>query len=451
MLNASAPGKLMLFGEHAVVYGIPCIVTAISQRMVVTESQTDYTGDTRFIDAAVRAWGAPGVKLSAESAFSGKYGFGSSSAVTVAALKALRPDATAHELFDTAYKIILDIQGVGSGFDVAAAVFGGTLYYIKNKTIEPLAVKNMPLIVGYTGVKADTKTLITDVAGKRSRETEKVERIFQAIAKIVEEAKIKMLEGDWERVGRLMDFNQEYLRDLGVSSEKLENLIKAAKMAGAFGAKLSGAGGGDCMIALASPDKRKAVEDAMTQSGGEVVCVEPNAPGVRIETTDNQDELCVVVDKEDKILGYKTRYECHHDKSLIHRVVGALIFNDKNQLLLQKRSQTKDMEPGLWGISAAGHVTRGQTDEDAVHRELAEELGIDVPLAFVKKFISEEPDETERDAIYKGQSNGPFKPNKEEVADLRFFELREIKLFVASRRLQLTAGATKTLHEVGLL
>ena len=260
-----------------------------------------------------------------------------------------------------------------------------------------------------------------------------------------------MLEGDWERVGRLMDFNQEYLRDLGVSSEKLENLIKAAKMAGAFGAKLSGAGGGDCMIALASPDKRKAVEDAMTQSGGEVVCVEPNAPGVRIETTDNQDELCVVVDKEDKILGYKTRYECHHDKSLIHRVVGALIFNDKNQLLLQKRSQTKDMEPGLWGISAAGHVTRGQTDEDAVHRELAEELGIDVPLAFVKKFISEEPDETERDAIYKGQSNGPFKPNKEEVADLRFFELREIKLFVASRRLQLTAGATKTLHEVGLL
>ena len=141
----------------------------------------------------------------------------------------------------------------------------------------------MPLVVGYTGVKADTKTFIADVAAKRAREPEKVERIFAAIAKIVEEAKIKMLEGDWERVGRLMDFNQEYLRDLGVSSEKLEVLISAAKRAGAWGAKLSGAGGGDCMIVLGPRDKRDVIRKAIEGAGGEVINVSPNAEGVRIE------------------------------------------------------------------------------------------------------------------------------------------------------------------------
>ncbi len=306
-ITTSAPGKLMLFGEHAVVYGYPCIVTAISERLYITEGESDYKGDTRFIDAAVKAWGKGDEKLSAKSAFSGKYGFGSSSAVTVAALKALRPNANSREIFDTGYKIVLDIQGKGSGFDVAAAIYGGTLYFVTGgKVIEPIRfresnsqtispiharyresndqiVSNIPLIVGYTGVKADTVTLINQVAEKKAHNPEKVERIFDAIAKLVEEAKIKMLDGDWERVGKLMDFNQEYLRDLGVSSEKLESLISAAKRAGAYGAKLSGAGGGDCMIVLARSDKQEVINKAIKEAGGEVIDVTPNAEGVRVE------------------------------------------------------------------------------------------------------------------------------------------------------------------------
>ena len=277
-MTTSAPGKLMLFGEHAVVYGYPCIVTAISARLVVQQGES--SGDTRFIDAAVRAWGKPGQTFSAKSSFSGKYGFGSSSAVTVAALKFLRPDATEQELFDAAYKIVLEIQGKGSGFDVAAAVYGGTIYYIKNRKIEPLVISNMPLVVGYTGIKADTVSLINNVAKKKKENPEKVDRIFGNIAKIVEEAKAKMIGGDWERVGKLMDFNQEYLRDLGVSSEKLEALISAAKAAGAWGAKLSGAGGGDCMIAVGPPGVKEAIRNA----GGEVVDVTVNAEGVRVES-----------------------------------------------------------------------------------------------------------------------------------------------------------------------
>ncbi len=280
-MKTSAPGKLMLFGEHAVVYGYPCIVTAVSERLYVSEGVP--TQDPKFIEAAVKAWGKPGMNFSASSSFSGKFGLGSSSAVTVAALKFLRPMATNREIFDTAYKIILDIQGKGSGFDVVAAAYGGTLYYIKDKTIEPLAISDMPLIVGYTGIKADTVSMIENVAKKKKENPQKVERIFEAIAKLVEEAKIKMIGGDWERVGILMDFNQEYLRDLGVSTQKLEDLISAAKKAGAWGAKLSGAGGGDCMICLAPNDKQQAIRKAIEEAGGEVIDVDTDAEGVRIE------------------------------------------------------------------------------------------------------------------------------------------------------------------------
>ena len=302
-VTASAPGKLMLFGEHAVVYGYPCLVTAVDQRLVVIIEETNNgkivvdapeVKDTRFVDVAIaeaiKTWNIHhnGFRLTTKSDFSGKYGLGSSSAVTVATLKALASfyhmNVDSRVLFDVAYRVVVSVQGAGSGFDVASAIWGGTLYYEKMKlTIEPLQSTGMPLIVGYTGVKADTTSLIAEVAKKRQSEPQKVDRIFDAIAKLVEEAKEKMIEGDWERVGRLMDFNQEYLRDLGVSSEKLESLISAAKKAGAWGAKLSGAGGGDCMIALAPSDKKEAISMAIENAGGEVIDVKASAEGVRCE------------------------------------------------------------------------------------------------------------------------------------------------------------------------
>ncbi len=281
-ISVSAPGKLMLMGEHAVIYNRPCIVTAIGERLTIHEGNP--SGDTRFLDRAIALWGNPGMRLAATSSFSGSYGFGSSSAVTVAALKFLRPDASNKELFDAAYKVVVGVQGKGSGFDVSSAIYGGTLYFVTGgKVIEPISVQNIPLVIGYTGIKADTVTLMKEVSEKMNAQPERVTRIYDAIAKLVNDAKVKMIEGDWERVGKLMDFNHDYLRDLGVSSEKLESLIVAAKQAGAWGAKLSGAGGGDCMIALAPKGKRKDIEDAIKSAGGQVIHSILGAEGVRIE------------------------------------------------------------------------------------------------------------------------------------------------------------------------
>lgn len=319
-ITVSAPGKLMLFGEHAVVYGYPCIVTAVGQRMRTTVDLLD-TPDfivdaqdvdiisykkkmtelgigampkgVQFVEIALANFSKkyqlqPGIHITMTSEFSSQFGFGSSSASTVCVIQACAAlmgiNISKKELFDLSYQTVLDIQKTGSGFDVAAAVYGGILYYLTGgKVIEPLAIKNISFVVGYSGSKSDTPAMIADVAWKREREKVKVERIFEAIATLTDDAKKKMEERDWERVGTLMNFNQEYLRDLGVSTEKLEAMIAAAKQVGAWGAKLSGAGGGDCMIALAPSDKRKVVEEAVIKAGGQVIDVSVSAEGVKIE------------------------------------------------------------------------------------------------------------------------------------------------------------------------
>jgi isopentenyl-diphosphate delta-isomerase type 1 len=142
---------------------------------------------------------------------------------------------------------------------------------------------------------------------------------------------------------------------------------------------------------------------------------------------DRQDELFVVVNEHDKILGYWTRYDCHHDKNLIHRDTGIIIFNKKGQILFQKRSSTKDTDPGLYSISVSGSVSKGETYRQAVERELFEELGIRTKLKFSKKFLVKTENEMEMNTIFIGKHNGPFKINKNELDEVRFFLTTQIK------------------------
>jgi len=206
--------------------------------------------------------------------------------VTVATLKLLSElfgiEMSQKQIFDFSYEVVLNIQKVGSGFDVAVATFGKTIYFVKaGKVIEPINVDNLPLMVGYSQIKADTPTLILKVAEMHKIEKEKTEIIFQKITALVEKAKNNI--ANFELVGRLMTENHQLLKELGVSTEKLDHLVEAAVDAGAWGAKLSGAGGGDCMICLVNPLKRKWVEDAIIKEGGEIIKVQNNAQGVIIE------------------------------------------------------------------------------------------------------------------------------------------------------------------------
>ena len=320
MITVSAPGKLMLFGEHAAVYGHPCIVTAVDERMYATiellDSQdfelqapdvkvVDYKkpiaelGDgeipkgAKFVEIAVKNFFekynlSQGIKVTTRSDFSSEFGFGSSSASTVCVIKALSEifDLKLYnkEIFDLSCKTVLDIQGKGSGFDVAAAVYGGTLYFFTGgKVIEPLHVTSLPLIVGYSGVKADTVTLINSVKELSTSNPQLVEGIYNSIEIITESAKKELLSQDFEKVGELMSENQKLLVSLGASIPKIDDMILGATENGAFGAKLSGAGGGDCIIALSPSEKIDSVNNGITNAGGKILAVKTNAEGARIE------------------------------------------------------------------------------------------------------------------------------------------------------------------------
>lgn len=321
----SAPGKLMLLGEHAVVYDRPCIVTAIDRRMKVRlsvikdevlEVESPKVGivhyrklmrdlgmetnghKVKFVELGVKHFREKfpfggGVRIETLSEFSCNFGFGSSATITVCVIKALAElfgkKLSNKEIFDLAYKTVLAVQGRGSGFDVASAVFGGTLYFwTGGEVIERLTFGHLPLVIGYTGIKADTVSLIKQVEELRKKDYGKVEGIFDEISVLVKKAKEAIVRSDWKQLGDLMNRDEELLEKLGVGGEKLSLLIKTSLQAGAFGAKLSGAGVGDCMVVLVPEEKKNDVCRAISQAGGEVVEVELGVEGVRIEVQSSE-------------------------------------------------------------------------------------------------------------------------------------------------------------------
>jgi len=319
MIKVSAPGKLMLFGEHSVVYQRPCIVTAVDYRMNTSlEKRNDnkiilnapdvnlsnYTVSLASLDKhhpkeaqfAIKALFnffekykiKNGVNLQTKSDFNSKIGLGSSSAITVNIIKGLselfRIKMSQGELFELSYKTVLDVQEVGSGFDVAAAIYGKTLFFnLKERIFRLVKTENLPIIIGYTGIKADTASLVKMVKEKLNKEPNKINGVFDQITEIVDSAKTEIEKSNWEKVGRLMNLNQELLRKIDVSCKELELLINASLSAGAYGAKLSGAGGGDCMVAVANPDNFRNVKNAIRKAGGKIIEANIQAQGVRLE------------------------------------------------------------------------------------------------------------------------------------------------------------------------
>lgn len=160
-----------------------------------------------------------------------------------------------------------------------------------------------------------------------------------------------------------------------------------------------------------------------------------------------QDELFVVVNRKDEIIGYRTRYECHHNKQLIHRAIGVVVFNDRGQVLLQKRSKNKDLYPGLYTTSASGHVSKGETYLQAAKRELREELGITAPLKKEVKFLMKLEQETEIDYLFSAKHNGPFYPEKDDIDEVKFVTSAEL----SQMQPQFTPFAITNFKQLGLL
>lgn len=308
MVASSAPGKLILMGEHAVVFGQPAIATAISLRLkckISPSSGFSVNGVPLsdryhpYISSAVRkVWGSEPIAIDIASEMPSSSGLGSSAAVTVAVLAALsqmKGQFSEKNVASNGFEVESEVQGRASPIDTSTCTHGrgifidrtpaaDMLWEIKRDTrrwfIHHCDVPEMEMVVGYTGVVAHTGPLVAKVKHFADRSRFGME-IIEEIGSLTLEGLDKLKKGDRVALGGLMTKNQKLLAILGVSSPEIDKFIKVS-LPYSYGAKLTGAGGGGSMIALT--DHAKEVSEAIRKRGGTPIVVRTGAKGVTVDT-----------------------------------------------------------------------------------------------------------------------------------------------------------------------
>ena len=144
--------------------------------------------------------------------------------------------------------------------------------------------------------------------------------------------------------------------------------------------------------------------------------------------TDNQQEIFPIVDEEGTVLGRATRGECHNGSKLLHPVVHLHVFNTQGDVYLQKRPEWKDIQPGKWDTAVGGHIDYGETPEEALRREVSEELGMtDYTPEFISKYVFESQREKELVYVHRTTYDGAIQPSRNELDGGRFWTMDEIR------------------------
>lgn len=279
-LRATAPGSLMLLGEYGVLYGGHALVCALDKRIIVslrprlddrieiqsallgsyvtTLTQLQVEKPFQFVLGVIKQQ-LPKLKhgcdIVIESEFSDQVGFGSSAAVTVATLaafiKLFNVKMTPIELINQARKIVRSVQGTGSGADVAASVYGGIVGYRAQPLWAEKYSELHPLTACYAGYKTPTVEAIKFVEQRFASKTNLLRSIATCIDQCALEAITAVRKQDWQQLGLVMNVQQGMMDALGVCTPELHQLVHAMRQdAAVLGAKISGAGLGDCVVAL---------------------------------------------------------------------------------------------------------------------------------------------------------------------------------------------------------
>lgn len=278
--NAQAPGSLMLLGEHAVLHGKPALVCAVDKRInvcltpraddqiiirsslhgqyVTTLSSLTMEKPFQFVLSVIKEFADRikyGCELDITTQFSDKMGLGSSAAVTVATLAALtmwlKIDMTSLELVRVGRHVVRQVQGTGSGADIAACVYGGMVSY----QAQPLQVEKLkamhPLTALYAGYKTPTADVIRQVEAQFEHHPDIFKELCQGIGACATSGIQYAREQNWAKLGEVMNMQQGFMEALGVNTPLLRDMVEALRMQPAvLGAKISGSGLGDCVIAL---------------------------------------------------------------------------------------------------------------------------------------------------------------------------------------------------------
>ena len=300
-ISASAPGKIILFGEHAVVYGRPAIavpVLSVRAKAIIRANPKalpgsviiqapdihfestldDLAGDHPLAAAiynvarALEIERIPACTIRITSTIPIAGGMGSGAAVSVALIRAfssfLGHPLDNDRVSSLAYEVEKIYHGTPSGVDNHVISSALPIYFVKGHPIEALKVKEpFTLVIGNTGIRSLTARTVGDVRNSWQTDPSRYDRMFNHISAIVDNARLHIEGGEPGKLGVLMRSNHEILQDMGVSSRELDQLVDAAIDAGALGAKLSGGGRGGNMIALAEPRIAQSIADRLRSSG----------------------------------------------------------------------------------------------------------------------------------------------------------------------------------------
>jgi len=280
-VTVHAPGSLMLMGEHAVLHSHHALCAAVEDSVKITLSpgeqgryeiesslgsasgslrEVNIVPELRFVLTALDLIGAQkGVRMEIESGIDSTMGFGSSAAVTVATVGALR--AWNGEVFDrsaifrAALEVIRSVQGRGSGADVAASTYGGVVLYRANPLfLEPIR-RHLPLVTVYCGYKTPTPQVIEIVEQHRTRHPDLHEALYRTMNESVLQAAPALRDGDLETLGALFNLHNGLQAAIGTEDATLARLVhRLRELPGVWGSKISGSGLGDCVIALGRED-----------------------------------------------------------------------------------------------------------------------------------------------------------------------------------------------------
>ncbi len=291
-IKYSAPGSIILLGEHAVLHGKRCITYAIDNRVTVAIKLLETkkirifsnVGEYTIVLDKIKKEAVPpkflniflaikfynlncGLEISIESDLPHSKGLGSSGSVIVAFLACLQElkkgqsvtKQDFNEIFLQGYKIINNSKNIASGYDLATALYGGVVLYNildfnihkPDFTIKKINVKNtIPLAAFYCGYKTPTEKVLEKIKPLELKYKYIYKSIYDTIDSIVDLALLAIQKGDWITLGELMNLNNGFLEAIGVSDSDLSIMVYNLRNVGALGAKISGAGLGDCVIAL---------------------------------------------------------------------------------------------------------------------------------------------------------------------------------------------------------
>jgi mevalonate kinase len=318
--ETSAPAKIILFGEHFVVYNKPAILASVTKRIKVgahlNNSKTINIKSDLGIEASYKESdfniikGANhsqtilyplyesarsvlserhqilGLDILVNSEFPYGLGLGSSAAscvATVAAVDSLFHKPDKQYVCDKAIKSERLIHNNSSGADCYISTFGGLIYYIKNTGFNKIYCrKDLSLLIGNTGIRHSTGALVSSVKKFKDENSSLFNNLSRRAENICRDAFTAITKGDERKLGELMRENHTLLQQIGVSHDKIDYLVNVCVENGALGAKLTGAGGGGIMIALVPQEEKLKLISIIEKNGCECMAVEIDFNGLML-------------------------------------------------------------------------------------------------------------------------------------------------------------------------